>query len=115
MQTYAYPALSENVTLQLTLCMNYRFRNPNPNVVWFYCYSLFKKPYCKVGWDAELCLFRLVPGVSGARINATRINFVKHMGRRVTYISEVTRTCVCLCVTHTSLQSRENTDVSRDV
>lgn len=59
-QTDAYPALSENVTLQLTLCMNYRFRNPNQNVVWFYCNSLIKKPYCKVGWDVELCLVLLL-------------------------------------------------------
>jgi hypothetical protein len=100
-QTGAYPALSENVTLQLTLCMNYRFRNPNQNVVWFYCYSLIKKSYCKVGWDAELCLFRLAPGVSDARINATLINFAKHKGRYVTYISEVTRICMCVSHKHT--------------
>jgi hypothetical protein len=68
-------------------------------------------------------LFSLAPSVSDARIDATLINFVKHMGRYVTYISEVTRTCVCVChthvyartYTHKSLQSRENTDVYRDV
>ena len=96
MQTDANLALRENITLKLTLFMKYSFRNPNPSVVWFHGNSLIKKPYRTKGWDAILRLFRLVSDVSDARINTTVINFVKEMGRYVTYISEVTRMCVCV-------------------
>lgn len=68
-QTDANLALSGNVTLKLTLFMEYRFRNPNPNVVWFHGNSLIKKPYCKKGWGTILHLFRLVFDVSDAIID----------------------------------------------
>ena len=53
--TDAFLTLSEDVTLRLTLCMKYRFGNPNQNAVWLHCNSLIKKSYCKVGWDPVLC------------------------------------------------------------
>ena len=109
--TDAFLALSENATLKLTLFMKYRFRNPNQNVVWFKCNSLIKKTYCKVGWDAVLCLFRLVPDVSDARIDATLINFVMQMGRCVTYIHFGSHTIVCMRVSYTRTRTHAHTSL----
>lgn len=111
MPTDAFLALNENATLKLTLFMKYMFRNPSQNVVWFQCNSLINKTYCKVRWDAVLCLFRLVPDVSDARINATVINFVKQMGRFVTYIHFGSHTNVCMCVSHTRTRTHTYTSL----
>ena len=94
---------------EVDLFMKCRFRNPIQNVVWFHCNSLIKKPYCIVGWDAVLCVFRLVPDVSDARINATLINFLRQMGRYITYMHFRSHTNICMCVSYTRTRARTHT------